>query len=131
MSRQRTFHLRLAILRECGGERYLFLCACVYALIFVLYSYSCALMKAEEDCWGTSAWAALKLETAYRGRVSVTVAIAKPIRLAIWPGGGSDGCSGLAGSMREEVKTKWVELKRFVVDLRLDLCTKKNFDDTA
>ena len=69
-------------------------------LLYSLRAHSCALMKAEEDCWGTSAWAALKLDTAYSGRVSVTVAIAKPMRLAIWPGGGSEERSGLADSMR-------------------------------
>ena len=64
--------------------------------------YSCALMKVVEDGWGTSALAALKLEMAYSGRMRVTVAIASPTRLAIWPGGGSDGRSGLAGSMEKD-----------------------------
>ena len=62
-------------------------------------------MKAVEEGWGTVAWAVLKVETVYSGRIIVAVAIAKPIRFAIWPGGCSgDGCSGLADSMRKKEK---------------------------
>ena len=56
-------------------------------------------MNNGDDCCGTSIPVVLKFEIAYSGKVSVTVAMSTPIRLAIWPGGCSDWCSGLADSM--------------------------------
>ena len=56
-------------------------------------------MKSGDGCCGTSIPAVLKLEIAYRGKVRVVVAMSTPIKFAIWPGGCSDWCSGLADSM--------------------------------
>jgi hypothetical protein len=47
-------------------------------------------MEIEEGCCGTGFSAVLKVDIAYRGSVSVMVAITRPMKLAIWPGGCSD-----------------------------------------
>ncbi len=79
-------------------------------------SYSFALSDKGDGCCVTVASAVLKVDIAYRGRVSVIVAITIPTKLAKWPGGCSGWCSGLADSITENRDDRRPGIKSWVED---------------